>query len=289
MSKGGAAAIVGALSYAAMRQMTVKQGDHSEWKRSNFRGRTVSLVGGVRTVGALSAAQAALSLAVSNPMAKTTLRVGAGLSAAAGLFGYIDDMDRSPQAAKGFHGHLGALKEGRVTTGMLKILGIGTSALTAGLVLAKKDRTLTPVTRLAHGAASGALIATSANLANLFDLRPGRLNKVAVAAALPLSAYAAKASQRAAGGTIVGGAALGVAVAGMASDVREETMNGDTGANALGASIGLALACLPLGAQLAALSVIGGLTVASEKISFTKVIESTPALAFLDGLGRRKD
>ena len=64
-------------------------------------------------------------------------------------------------------------------------------------------------------------------------------------------------------------------------------MLGDCGANALGATLGAAAAGLPRPARIALLAAITGLTAASEKVSFTKVIERTPALRWLDMLGRR--
>jgi hypothetical protein len=51
--------------------------------------------------------------------------------------------------------------------------------------------------------------------------------------------------------------------------------------------LGAAAAGLPRTARIALLAGITGLTAASEKISFTKVIERTPALRWLDMLGRR--
>ena len=65
-------------------------------------------------------------------------------------------------------------------------------------------------------------------------------------------------------------------------------MLGDAGANALGAFLGVAAgANLPRPARVALLAGIAGLTAASEKVSFTAVIERTPALRWLDMLGRR--
>ena len=65
-------------------------------------------------------------------------------------------------------------------------------------------------------------------------------------------------------------------------------MLGDAGANALGAMLGAAAAqTLPRSARLGLLAGIVALTVASEKVSFTRVIAATPPLRWLDMLGRR--
>lgn len=65
-------------------------------------------------------------------------------------------------------------------------------------------------------------------------------------------------------------------------------MLGDAGANALGAMLGVAAAAsLPRSGRVAVLAGIVALTAASEKISFTKVIQRTPPLHWLDMLGRR--
>jgi len=71
-------------------------------------------------------------------------------------------------------------------------------------------------------------------------------------------------------------------------DLGEQIMLGDTGANALGAVIGVNVAART--GRFGRLVVLGGLvglTLASEKVSFTKVIESTPGLREIDGWGRR--
>ncbi len=64
-------------------------------------------------------------------------------------------------------------------------------------------------------------------------------------------------------------------------------MLGDCGANALGAAVGtVAAAWLPRPAKLAALLAVIGLNLASERVSFTEVIDRTPTLRWLDHLGR---
>ncbi|WP_058120602.1 hypothetical protein [Actinobaculum massiliense] len=65
-------------------------------------------------------------------------------------------------------------------------------------------------------------------------------------------------------------------------------MLGDTGANALGASLGFALASLESRpTRCGILAGLVGLTLASEKVSFTSIIENNSALRFIDQLGRR--
>jgi hypothetical protein len=123
------------------------------------------------------------------------------------------------------------------------------------------------------------LIAGTANLLNLLDLRPGRAGK---AAALAASAGLGGPS----GGLVAGplGATLGV----LPVDLGERVMLGDCGANAVGALVGLRMAAMPgRPARAALLAGIVALTLASEKVSFTRVIEATPGLRELDRLGRR--
>jgi hypothetical protein len=124
---------------------------------------------------------------------------------------------------------------------------------------------------------NGALIAGSANLLNLFDLRPGRAIKVGALAALPGTLS----------GSAVVAAPLGAAVALLPEDLGERAMLGDAGANALGALLGLSAARLPRPVRLGLLAGVAALNAASEVVSFTKVIQATPALRRLDQFGRR--
>jgi UDP-GlcNAc:undecaprenyl-phosphate/decaprenyl-phosphate GlcNAc-1-phosphate transferase len=181
----------------------------------------------------------------------------------AAAFGAYDDLAGSGER-RGFRGHLGALRHGEVTTGTVKLGGIGVTALLSAVV------TGGPATDIILNAG---LVAGGANLLNLFDLRPGRAIKVAVAIGTP--------------GAMATAAPVAAALALLPEDLGERAMLGDAGANALGALLGARAAVLPRPARLALLAGIAGLTAASEKVSFTKVIERTPALRWLDMLGRR--
>ena len=84
------------------------------------------------------------------------------------------------------------------------------------------------------------------------------------------------------------GAVVGAAVASAPPDLGERSMLGDCGANGLGAITGTALAAsLPGPLKTLVLGVVIALNLASEKVSFTKVIADTPVLDKIDQWGRR--
>jgi len=70
-------------------------------------------------------------------------------------------------------------------------------------------------------------------------------------------------------------------------DLAATAMLGDTGANPAGALLGLALVerTGPLGRAVALVG-LAALTLASERVSFTRVIEGNPVLRRLDEWGR---
>ncbi len=245
------------------------------WARTNHRDEPVTLLEGPAVaVAAVAASALAPGLTA---RARAALAV-AGTGAAA--FGCYDDLAGSGQR-RGFRGHLGALAHGELTSGAVKIAGIGASGAAAGALLGG------PAADLAINAG---LAAGGANLLNLFDLRPGRAIKVTLAAAALLGAgtqAARPAARRAA--RCAAAAPAGAAIALLPDDLGERAMLGDAGANALGALLGTAAAAtLPRPARIAALAVVLGLTAASEVVSFTKVIERTPPLHWLDMAGRRQ-
>lgn len=293
----------------------------SQWERTNFHGATVSLRGGVAMAGA-SVASAAVASALSDQPRAALGGVVASLGG--GVAGYIDDVDQGAhdggKVAKGLKGHLGALAHGQVTTGVIKIAGIGASALAASALVGSKATSVSG--KAADLALNTVLIAGTANLANLLDLRPGRALKATVLVATPLSYFSCAAAKTPASGASVTSATASVtsgasgapsatpaapasasgasaqrllasglnaaAITALVEDLQETTMLGDTGANAAGALLGTSLAAndswkLRLGTALG----VVGLILASEKVSFSKVIAANPALNWLDQLWRR--
>ena len=281
---GAGIGVCASLGYV-LRRKRIKA---SQWERTNFHGVTVSLRGGVAMAGA--AVASALS---DQPRAALG---GVVASLGGGLAGYIDDVDQGAhdggKVAKGLKGHLGALAHGQVTTGVIKIAGIGASALAASALVGSKATSVGG--KVADLALNTVLIAGTANLANLLDLRPGRALKATVLVATPLSYFscaAAKPEASASGASAQRLLASGLnaaAITALVEDLQETTMLGDTGANAAGALLGTSLAAndswkLRLGTALG----VVGLILASEKVSFSKVIAANPALNWLDQLWRR--
>ncbi|KGN32463.1 hypothetical protein N802_16695 [Knoellia sinensis KCTC 19936] len=262
-----AAVVAGAAAAIAMSQRhRLPASFRSTWDRTNHAGDTVTLLEG--PVYAVAAAAGAV--AAGSPSAASLV---AGLGSAG--FGAVDDLV-GDSSSKGLRGHLGALARGQVTTGAVKIVGLGATGLAAAALADRRtDRGV--VATLVGGAA----IAGAANIANLLDLRPGRALKVTALAGAPLVLGGGSHA------TASAAAAVGAAVGSLPSDLRGESMLGDTGANAAGALVGLALVeRTGLGGRLVALAVTAGLTVLSEKVSFSKVIEGNDVLRRLDAWGR---
>jgi len=271
------------------------------WARTNHAGSTVTLLEGPAWVGgALAGAAGATAVeAVVSRLAAGAASRSAGWSGggsagaaaivalSAGALGALDDLVGGA-ADKGLRGHLRALARGEVTTGAVKVVGLGLTGL-LGVVLVDsrgpgRGTAERPVgsgrpgwTDVLSTLVGGAVVAGAANAVNLFDLRPGRALKVTVAAGLPLVGGVAAA-------TAVG-SSLGV----VRDDLQASSMLGDTGANAAGALLGLALVeRTGLVGRATALVGLAALTLASERVSFTQVIEANPVLRRIDVWGRER-
>ncbi len=184
------------------------------------------------------------------------------------------DDRRGDELPRGFAGHLAAAGGGRLTGGLVKLLAGAGAGSAAGVLLHPGDYWMIALTIAAVG--------LGANLVNLLDRAPGRAAKFSLPAGLLLSAFGSAAWTVAAAGT------LGALAAVLPADLSERGMLGDAGANPVGALLGLGLAgslgTTELGGAVALLLL---LNLASERWSFSDVIDRTPALRTLDRLGRK--
>jgi UDP-N-acetylmuramyl pentapeptide phosphotransferase/UDP-N-acetylglucosamine-1-phosphate transferase len=277
-----AGAVAGAATWAAVRPLLARPA----FARANYRGHVLPTAGGIAlpvAVVAVEAVRAVVGGAGLRPrtdLARRSRRLALAATAGYAALGAVDDLAGTAEH-RGFQGHLRALAAGRPTTGALKLVGGGVLGL--GLAAGAGGRPRTPAA-WAGVAADGLLVALAANLGNLLDRAPGRTTKAAALAFSPLAAAAMPAAV--AGPAVVVGAGLGL----LRPDLREQVMLGDAGANPLGAAVGLAIV---LGTRrpvrLAALGLVAALNAASERVSFSAVIDRTPALRALDRAGARPE
>lgn len=191
---------------------------------------------------------------------------------AAGVVGFVDDLWGGDEA-RGFRGHLGALMGGRLTTGLLKLVVLGCGALLFALFV---------VDGVFDALLAAVLMAGSANLANLFDLRPGRAIKFAGLLLLLALPFASSWGAMLAALPIIGGA-VGL----FPFDVRGRIMLGDSGAAVLGATVGyVVIVGGPGPAWWFFLAVILVWTAVAEVSSISKVIERVSFLRRFDSWGR---
>ena len=242
--------------------------------RTNVNQREVPVVLGFGVLfGTIAGAFALMfSISVTNDpairrVAATLVIVVVAVMFAAGLF---DDL-RGDEKARGFRGHMSSASGGALTGGVVKIVAGGIAGAIAAI----------PAEGLGHKTEVFLLVALTANLFNLLDRAPGRALKVAFLFLVPLMVFAP--ADLAVGMAGLAGALVAVGPA----DLRERAMLGDAGANPIGAVVGLALAySLDDPFRLLVLLVIGALNVMSERVSFSRVVDSTPWLKALDQIGR---
>ncbi|MDP9336263.1 MAG: hypothetical protein M3Q30_23525 [Actinomycetota bacterium] len=253
-------------------------------ERSNHRGQAVPTAMGVLAVVAVVLVEAGRSLfgafGVGNAPGDAARLLVLLACVGFGLLGLIDDV-AGTQSDHGFRGHVGALlSHGRMTTGLVKIVGGG--ALAVVLVSAGRAVVSGAGVSGARVVIDALIVALAANLTNLFDRAPGRAIKIGLLAWVPFALVARADSVGVAVAPVVGAfAAL------LGDDLRERLMLGDAGSNVIGAVLGLAvvLECGP-GIRAVVLAVLVAFTIASELISFSRVIERLSVLRWLDELGR---
>lgn len=243
------------------------------FRRDNYRGRTVSLSAGPAVAVGLLAGGAVASVSP-GPVV-----IAVGGAALAGAYDDWASAKESERRVKGFRGHLRALRHGRASAGTVKLVIVGGGAWGAGW-LRRRPSAATVTELWIDGCLDGCVIAGTANLANLLDLRPGRTLKVLAAVTAVKAASLPVASRP------LAAAAIGAFVSALPADLGERSMLGDTGANAAGALVGLLLCESRRPVRVAFLSMVVALTALSEKVSFSSVIAGNPLLRRVDELGR---
>jgi hypothetical protein len=247
--------------------------------RENFRGRTLPTAVGVLIALVVLAVDAVVTLVVAadadvDDVAVAGLRLATVTSLGFALLGLLDDLAGAGESG-GFRGHLRALASGRLTTGAAKLFG---GAAVGVIVVSYREPD-----SLGRVLADGALVALAANLGNLLDRAPGRTLKVSLVAFAVLVALVGAEPALAGVALVVGGGA-GL----LTADLSERMMLGDAGANVLGAVLGLGvvIGCSP-GVRTAVLVVVALLNLASERVSFSRVINAVPPLRAADRWGRQ--
>lgn len=270
----GLGAIAAVMSWIATRQIF----SAPAFARQNYRGKTVPVGAGLVLALAVVAADAVMVVVDSAAHRRPAGAIATGIVIATVLgycvLGLLDDLAAAGDD-RGFSGHLRALAQGRLTTGGVKLLGGGLLAIVvSGMVH----------TGIGALFVDALLIALAANAGNLFDRAPGRTIKVGAVAlgAVLLFASAGERGQLT-GVAMLLGATLGL----LAFDLGEQLMLGDAGSNVIGATaaLGVVLTCgMPV--RVAVLLIVLALNLASERISFSRVIDAVGPLRFLDRLGR---
>jgi UDP-GlcNAc:undecaprenyl-phosphate/decaprenyl-phosphate GlcNAc-1-phosphate transferase len=270
--------VVGALTVQFLKHGAGRMLASPALERSNYRGHRLPTAAGVLVIIAVlvvEAGRAAFGALGVGDTVDLTIERSEVLFAvfAFGLLGLVDDV-LGDERRSGFRGHVGALLHGEITTGFLKLFGGAGVAvvLVATPGFATGRRLLV----------DAVLIALAANLANLLDRAPGRTIKAALIGYVPLA-------------VVLGTGPVGVAIAPvmgatfglLADDLRERLMLGDTGANVVGATLGLGVV-LGRGevSRATALGVLVAANIAAEIWSFSAVIDRVPPLRWLDRLGQ---
>ncbi|NLY42702.1 MAG: hypothetical protein GX066_01765 [Clostridiaceae bacterium] len=191
-------------------------------------------------------------------------------SAFMGFAGLVDDV-LGNSYSKGFKGHINSLLKGKLTTGGVKAIAGFITSFFVSLQISSNPYYIVIDTFL---------ISLTSNLINLLDTRPGRAVKgYMIFLFLPMF------SGRLTGIHYI---SLGVLAAYLPLDLKAEGMLGDTGANFIGMmlGIGLAISVQDFVLKLIIFIIVMFLNVASERYSFSRIIERNPVLRFIDNLGR---
>lgn len=254
--------------------------------RANYKGFQVVTAGGlVLVVSSVAAWAVILAYWGWKQVEKEVLVEGclllAGLLSMA-FWGWLDDVSLDKEA-KGFRGHFGVLlRERKVTSGLWKVWGGGCTAMAVAYGLTDS---------FAMWLLAASLLAVSANLLNLFDLRPARAIKVfwlilIVGAVVSLFSLSLRNFSQSSVWVWLCPLCVSSFLL-FRYDARGEIMLGDTGANALGFAAGFALIRgISWEGQALLLLCFVLLHVLAEFVSFSQIIARVKWLERMDRWGR---
>lgn len=248
--------------------------------RANYAGRPVPVV-----LGAVLVRAGGTGLIVSLGLALLAGPVRAWPIPVVVLLGtyllfYVGSVDdRSESGIRGLRAHLAALARGQVTTGIWKLMAGGGCAVVVALMLGGG---------FARVILSALTIALSINVTNAMDVRPGRALKWAGLWLFPISILGGLAGRLDTGLWLSYGAYQGAGFGVLWPDMGEKGMLGDAGSNPLGFVLGASLAgFLPFWGLAVVVVILGGLQLAAETITISRLVEDVPPLRWFDRLGRR--
>lgn len=229
--------------------------------RDNYQGQEIPTAMGLVLLLAVLGGLLLLSClgAVAAPLAKEQ---GIWLSLVC-FAGVVDDAFGDGKD-KGLRKHWRALRQGRLTTGMLKVIIVFGGALLSSLPLTSRSL-------LRFG-----ILVLAVNLFNQLDLRPGRALKFFL---LLAGGFLFR-------GNVLAALGSGAGLALLPGDLRSDYMLGDAGANLLGAMAGLVIMTLPYSWLPGALLLLAIGNGVGEFLSFSMVIEKNKILHWLDQFGR---
>lgn len=257
--------------------MVIKMIAKAGFVRPNYRHENIPVAVGFIFV--LSSILTVLVVYSFIKMEKTNLYIFLFLIFAMTLLGLLDDFFGSREAS-GLKGHFKKLlKEGELTTGVVKALAGGFIAMLISLTM----HGLHNFSDLMPIIINTLIIALSTNAINLLDLRPGRATKGFLLGTIIL--------------TIIGFGKpeliylfiiAGSVLAYMPYDLKAKVMMGDTGSNVLGVTLGItSVWILDSTYKMVYLGLLILFHLLTEKYSLTAIIEKNPVLRFLDLLGRK--
>lgn len=202
---------------------------------------------------------------------------------AMGFIGFFDDQ-LGNHSIKGFRGHFRKLFVNRqLTTGAFKAL----FGLVIALVFSYGTADFVKGSwQIQTFILNFLLVALAANCINLFDLRPGRASKIYLFGFILILLFS-KDFESYIGLFLP---VLAILIYYLPFDLKGKVMLGDSGANFLGASLGVMMAWMlsDLGKTIAVIILIS-LHILAEKFSFSEIISEYRILRYLDELGRRKE